>query len=794
MRVALGLVKSVVTNGQGYYFKTENGALSVTVINEDVVLFDYLIDGYTVSKKMEDVSRMLFGAEDQSERHLVERCLVESAENWVVRFGNSEVRVDKADSTISVIRDEKLVFGGRAGGADTVIPQTQFRLLGTWYERNIAKGQSEVIGRFDFAINDGDSFFGLGDKAGIPDHRGKRLRMYNKDAIGYDARFSDPLYKSIPLIIKHNIGAGDVGVYLPVPCIQAVDLGKESPFYAQIDVLGGPFRFAVILGRGYKDILGRYYEITGRPMLPPLFSFGYLGSSMNYVEAWDAQWRIEQFFADVEARNLPCEGMYVSSGYLKSDDGLRHAFMWNKRKFPNPEAFIRNLQGRGYHLMFNIKPGILKTHPMYEKLLNDGLFIKDDDGNTIVEYFWGGQASFIDFLNPKAVDWWKEQLNKAYLDYGAEGIWNDNNEFEMEDSTLEAYKIRTIYPVEMAKVAYQACLKKNPDKRPWVYSRSGYAGMQKYARTWTGDNTSTFETLKFNQFQGASLALSGVPFVGHDLGGFFGPEPSAELMVRCCQSAVFQSRFVIHSWRENDQPTEPWKFSMAYNAIKASIFAHYAHIPYIYDQAYKATSGAPLERLLCLEYPDDNNLSPQTEAFMFGDSVLKAPVLREGQRTKNVVFPQGDNWYSPKLGRLFRGGQCVDFDAPLDVFWYFYKVGSVIPISLKIAKLETGYFPKLCMFIVPKDGYFSFDYFEDDGVSTVTEKSHNIWTLDVKYCKDTGCGQVTVRLSHLGDKKSLKGRTTRVSFPKGFEGDVEVETEKLDGVVVPFSGHFLENF
>ena len=223
---------------------------------------------------------------------------------------------------------------------------------------------------------------------------------------------------------------------------------------------------------------------------------------MNYVEAWDAQARILRFFNDVEGHDLPCEGMYVSSGYLKSDEGFRHAFMWNRRKFPDPGSFLDDQSKRGYHLTFNIKPGILKTHPWYEELKQKGYFIKDNDGEPVVEYFWGGDASFIDFTNAEAVSWWKSKLKESYLDHGVEGIWNDNNEFEMSDPEMNAYKVRTLYPVEMARASYEACLEKNPSKRPWIYSRSGYAGMQRYARTWTGDNSSDFRTLKYSKSGG----------------------------------------------------------------------------------------------------------------------------------------------------------------------------------------------------------------------------------------------------------------------------------------------------
>lgn len=780
MRISIGKVSGYVLTEDGYRFTAEHGRLDIVPVSERIIRVEYSIDGYTVPQFLSDSSKTLYSCEKQA----IKADISEIPDGWMLSFGKVSVEVSKDNALVTVFREGRAVHGGRAGGKDTVIPQSQFLLSG---------GRGSETGTFVFSLGQSERFFGLGDKAGIPDHRGKRLRMYNKDALGYDASFSDPLYKSIPFILRSDGKTGTcTGLFFPETCIKAVDLGKESPFYWSADVLGGPFCYFLILGSDYKEILKGYCSLTGLPVFPPLYSFGYLGSSMNYVEAWDAQERIRRFFSDVESHDLPCEGMYVSSGYLKSDEGYRHAFMWNRRKFPDPGAFLDELSGRGYHLTFNIKPGILKTHPWYGELAEKGYFIKDNDGKPVVEYFWGGYASFIDFSNADAVSWWKEQLKKSYLNHGVEGIWNDNNEFEMSDPEMDAYRTRTLYPVEMARASFEACLEKNPSKRPWIYSRSGYAGMQRYARTWTGDNSSDFRTLRYNQFQGISLGLSGVPFVGHDLGGFYGPEPSAELLVRCAQSAIFQSRFVIHSWRENDQPTEPWKFKEVFPLIKQALSDHYRHMPYIYNEAHKAAlTGVPLERLLCLEYPSDHALEPETEQFIFGDSVMKAPVLNEGQVTKHVRFPEGDNWYSPKLGTLFNGGEEIDLEAPLHTSWYFYKAGSVIPRSCEISRLTTGFFKALELMVIPKDGTFTYEYFEDDGISVESPESHNIWTFTVTYSSGAQKGEIKARCAHLGSKDSLKGREVRITLPPGFEGGAVLEMSRLDGAVLTFSGIYM---
>ena len=780
MKTEPGRAIEVKDTPNGYVFITENGCIRIGFTVEGAIMFEYSIRSYNVPVFIDNAIKKVY----QAETSIRSAVLSESDDCWTIIRDSLEIHVAKADSTVSVFRNGTLIHGGRAGGKDTVIPQSQFRFL---------SGADRNTGLFCFALDKEDMFFGLGDKAGSPNHRGKRLRMYNKDALGYDASFSDPLYKSIPFLLRFNRGNGCCsGYFFASPAIGSIDLGKESPFYWSVEASDGPFRFFLFTGDSYSDVLKGYCNLTGFPALPPLFSFGYLGSSMNYVEAYDAQGRIEQFFEDVEKHDLPCEGMYVSSGYLKSDDGLRHSFVWNRRKFPDPAKFIATLRKRGYHLTFNIKPGILKTHPWYQELSDKGYFIKDNDGKPIVEYFWGGDASFIDFSNPEARTWWKTELKKNYLDAGAEGIWNDNNEFEFSDPQTDAFKTRTIFPCLMAGTAFEACLESNPETRPWIYSRSGYAGLQKYARTWTGDNSSTFMTLRYNQYQGLSMGLSGISFIGHDLGGFYGPEPSDELLVRCCQSAIFQSRFVIHSWREDDRPTEPWKFPQAFPLIKEALLDHYRHMPYIYNEAYHSSmTGEPMERMLLLEFPEDDTLKADEESFMFGRSVLKAPVLNQGQTEKEVRFPQGSCWYSPKLGKAICGGQTLVFDTPLDATWYFYRTGSIIPLSELPEKLTTGYFPDLKMLILPKDGSFDFCYFEDDGTSDISDESHNMWRFSVSYDAKTGEGTVEADLVHSGNRKTLKNRKVTFALPQGFEGETSFNMEELDGKTVRFSGRYL---
>jgi alpha-glucosidase len=779
----------------------EGGAIVVKTFGTDIVAVEYDFLGGAVPEDLREASRFMMGGpvfatpplrpdvEPLSDGAVGEvpgadaaAVLSEERDEYILTLGGgagpaTTVRLEKAHGIVSVYRGSLLVHGGRVGDQDTVIPAYPVRCVSEG-----AEATSSAY--FNFPLAADDAFYGLGDKSGESDRRGRRFKMFNRDSLGYDAARSDPLYKSVPFFMKRNRESGALcGLFFPAAWIEDVDFGMESPYYFKVHVRGGPFSYFVLLGEGYRDVLRAYCRVTGFPALPPLFSFGFFGSSMNYVEADDAAERILGYFASVEKHGIPCEGMYVSSGYLKSPEGKRYAFLWNKRKFPDYGAFLRSLSARGYNLCMNIKPGILTSHPWYAELAAKGYLIADGEERPYVEFFWGGEASFIDFANPAARGWWISQLREQYLDHGCTGIWNDNNELELEDEELAAFRTRALYPVKMAEAAYEAFKERESEVRPWIYSRSGYAGLQRYARTWTGDNVSDWQTLRYNQYQGLSLALSGMPFYGHDLGGFFGEVPSEDLLVRSCQSAVFQPRFVIHSWRKDDRPTEPWTYPSALDAIRGHIREHYRFMPYTYNCAVEAAStGAPIERPLFLEFPDDPQLDDRDTNSLYGPSILKVLVVDEGAEDVRVRFPAAASWYDPREGRLVRGGSAEVVRVPREGVRWFARTGSVIPTSPGLEKLSTAYFPRVEFLVFPEaaGGTVEYRYYEDDGRTEPGLGRFARWLVAVSYDAASGAGQVRITEEKRGDDPSAD-RVFSFALPRTFRFVGEGKAEATVG-------------
>lgn len=736
----------------------------------DIVSVEYDFSGAEIAPDFLESARFMTAGLAIRDLKVPRAGLQEDGVDYVIALTGPDgptttIRLEKARGIVSVYRGDILVHGGRVGNQDTVIPSYPIRYLSE-------SGGSVPLGRFNFPLAPDDAFYGLGDKSGEPNRRGRRFRMSNRDSLGYDAANSDPLYKSVPFFLKRNRSSGTIcGLFFPAAWIEDVDFGRESPYYFKVEVKGGPFAYFVLLGESYRDVLGAYYRVVGFPALPPLFSFGFFGSSMNYVEGDDAADRIMRYFATVEEYRIPCEGMYVSSGYLKSPEGKRYAFLWNKKKFPNYESFLRSLAARGYNLCMNIKPGILASHPWYEEIARKGYLIADAAGIPYKEFFWGGEASFIDFSNPEANAWWKTQLHEHYLDHGCTGIWNDNNELELEDGELPAFRTRSLYPVKMAEAAYEAFKKKDPDIRPWVYSRSGYAGLQRYARTWTGDNVSDWKTLRYNQYMGVSLGLSGMPFYGHDLGGFFGDFPVEELLVRSSQSAVFQPRFVIHSWREDGRVTEPWSYPDSLDLIRGHIREHYRFMPYTYNCALEAArTGVPVERPLFLEFPGDPQIDDRDFNTLYGSSILKILVVDEGARSAIVHFPSPASWYDPAEHCLRPGGSTMEIQVPMEGARWFAMAGSVIPTSPGLESLKTGYFGLIEFLVFPpaSGGEVACVYYEDDGKTELEPGRFNAWTVSASYDAEAGQGRIHISATQCSDVDPSADRLMRVALPPSF--------------------------
>jgi alpha-glucosidase len=620
-------------------------------------------------------------------------------------------------------------------------------------ERSYVKDKQGRLYHYS-CMKDEDHYYGFGEKSGYLNKKKRRLRMHNVDTIGYDSEHTDPLYKHIPFYIKFNGSTqAATGLFYHNSYESAFDMGCERSGYwnkySYFCADGGELDLFFMYGPQVKDVVRHYTDLTGKTIMPTQYSLGYMGSTMYYTELdQNSDQAILGFLDRCKAEGIPCDGFFMSSGYTTGQDGKRYVFNWNYDRFPNPQSFIEQMHSKGAALAPNIKPGMLLTHPHYKEFDEAGAYIKDDQGDkSETDRYWGGQASFVDFTNPKGRELWKKHLKESFINLGVTSIWNDNNEYEInnpdalcefEGDKKEISALRPILPNLMAQMAKEAIAEAAPNTRPYIVNRAGFAGIQRFAQTWAGDNNTSWHSLKFNIPVILGLGLSGVANQGCDIGGFFGPAPEPELFVRWVQNGIFQPRFSIHSCNTDNTVTEPWMYPSYTSYIRDAIQLRYRLVPYFYSLLNEASElGSPVMRPMVYEFQQDPATWEESFDFMLGRSILVANVLDQGAETRKVYLPQGSDWIHWDTRERYTGGQTIELGVTLGSIPMFIRSGAIIPVAPQLQNIHNDKTEELHVLIEPSEKA-SFVLYEDDGVTNDYKNGNYLkTTIDVATERDT---------------------------------------------------------
>ena len=644
--------------------------------------------------------------------------------------GGIEITLEKYNFILEYRKDGRLLFCDR--------PPLAYNFDGEFGE-----------GGFHYVTREkGEHIFGLGDKGGALDKSGRAFRIETADCMGYDARESDPLYKHIPFYICEN-SVGCYGVFYDTSDTSYMDFGKEInnyyPPYKYFKTEDDCLVYYVFFGTK-PEILRQFGSLCGRQAFPPRWSFDYCASTMAYTDAPDAGEQMNLFLEKLRGCGIPCSGFYLSSGYT-SIGGKRCVFNWNREKFPDPGKFIKKFAENGIKIIPNIKPALLLSHPLYGEIAEKGYFVKDKSGAPFVTEFWDGLGSYIDFANPGAFAWWEQKVTKTLLDYGVEATWNDNNEFDIKDKDAVSYgfggkeaqarRIRPSLTYLMTAASYSAQIKKYPGLRPFLSTRSGNIAVRRLAQTWSGDNRTCFEDLRYCHNIGLTMSMSGLHFYGHDLGGFSGAMPSRELLLRWIQHGIFEPRFTIHSWNEDGSATMPWSYEDILPSVKKLFNQRQRLIPYLYNCAYQAVRNETPVNAPLLLYYDDSELYSQNDCMMVGRDLLVPFIFDEGKAEVSVYLPKKDRWYLG--GRLFKGGTSVNVRiAAGDEMPFFVRAGSVVCMG---SETEFTVYPL-------EKGEFKSGFFTDDGVSF---NYRNNCCVKLEFTVECGENTVNVVYKNTGD-------------------------------------------
>ncbi|TCD13358.1 TIM-barrel domain-containing protein [Oricola cellulosilytica] len=560
-----------------------------------------------------------------------------------------------------------------------------------------------LLGRTDHAAEHfllrapGERIYGLGEKAGPLERSGRRYEMRNLDALGYDAQTTDPLYKHIPFTLTRTETAGSYSLYYDTAATAWFDLGNERdnyhPPYRAFRTADGDLDYYMRWSPDIMTLVREQARMTGGTAFPPRWSLGYSGSTMAYTDAPDAESRLAGFLDELDRYDIPCDSFHLSSGYTAIGN-KRYVFHWNRDRFPDPDQFTARFNTAGVRLIANIKPCLLNDHPRRAEAEEQHLFITDSEtGEPESSVFWDDEGSHLDFTNPATVDWWKLHVRRELLDRGIAATWNDNNEFEVWNREarcagfgrpLDISQIRPIQALLMTRASDAAQRAHAPDRRPYLVTRSGGTGIQRYAQTWTGDNHTDWETLRWNIRMGLGLSLSGFFNIGHDTGGFAGPQPGPELLLRWVQNGIFHPRFTIHSWNADNSATEPWTHPEVTPLVAAAVRLRYRLLPYLYTCLWRAAAAQePILRPLFLDHEDDPASFADSDEFLLGPDLLVATVVEAGATRRRLRLPvNATGWVDFHTGVWHSPGSDIDMPVTLASVPLFVRAGSVLPLSI----------------------------------------------------------------------------------------------------------------
>jgi alpha-glucosidase len=588
-----------------------------------------------------------------------------------------------------------------------------------------------------------ERYYGLGDKSGDLNRAGRRFEMRNLDAMGYNAESTDPLYKHIPFTITCREGVS-FGLFYDNLSSCWLDLGKELDNYhlpyRRYQAEAGDLDYYFFIGPKVIDVTKAFIGLTGKTIFGPKWSLGYSGSTMHYTDAPNAQEQLMEFIKLCKQHDMPCDSFQLSSGYT-SINGKRYVFNWNYDKVPQPKVMSKAFLDAGMQLAANIKPCLLQDHPKYDEVAQAGLFIKDSESERPERsVFWDDEGSHLDFTNPNTVQWWKDNVTSQLLEMGIGSTWNDNNEFEVWDREARCHgfgkeiavkHIRPVMPLLMIRASMEAQQRFAPNIRPYLISRSGCAGIQRYVQTWSGDNRTNWTTLRYNIRMGLGMSLSGLYNLGHDVGGFSGPKPEPELFVRWVQNGVMHPRFTIHSWNDDQTVNEPWMYPSVTPIIREALRLRYRLLPYFYHQLWLAHSeDEPMLRPTFLDHEHDEKTFAENDDFLIGKDILVASVVESEQRQREVYLPDNrDGWYCFYSGQWYSSGQTITLDAPLERIPLLVRAGSVIPMSTRIAHVDAQKddVRELHLYPLQGNGETKGYLFDDDGESFGYQQQNAIW-------------------------------------------------------------------
>lgn len=540
-------------------------------------------------------------------------------------------------------------------------------------------------------------FFGLGGRSGGPRLRNGAYRLWNTDPGGAFGPDDDPLSLTMPV----QMVVSDAGTHLVFhdnswdgwvalrEGREGAGSGHDRAGRCELRMDGGPLRYWVLAGTPARVLLG-WTALTGAPVVPPRWALGPQHARWGFKGAQE----VRRVVAGYRERELP-----LSAVHLDIDHYDRHrVFSVDRERYPDLPGLARELRAEGVRLVSIVDPGV-KAEPgdeVYDSGMTAGAFLRDARGRQVRGVVWPGESVYPDFTDPQVRAWWGG-LYAERLAQGFSGVWHDMNEpvsfaafgeptlprsarHALEGRGGDHREAHNVYALAMARAGYEGLCALRPAERPFLFSRSGWVGLQRYGGTWSGDVATGWPGLRASLSLVLGLGLCGVPYSGPDVGGFSGV-PSPELYLRWFQLAAYLPLFRTHSavWAGR---REPWEFGPeVLEHAGAALRERERLLPYFRTLAELARlTGAPYVRPVWWNTPRDRALRDCEDAFLLGDALLVAPALEPGTTRRAVRLPRG-RWYDTATGRAYEGPGRVWVDVPLSRIAVLARAGAVLPVA-----------------------------------------------------------------------------------------------------------------
>jgi len=612
-------------------------------------------------------------------------------------------------------------------------------------------------------VEEGTSLYGTGQVTGPLLRNGRNAVLWNIGNFCYEHFEGRNLYQSHPWVLGVRKNGSAFGIIFDTTWFSEINLGERIRFTTD----GPPFRVIVIDRDSPQAVIRRLAELTGTMPLPPKWALGFQQCRMDY----DSDWRLKEIADEYRCRQLPCDVIWADIHFM---DGFR-VFTFDPEGFPDPQATNDYLHERGFKAVWTSDPGI-KVEPgywVYDQGTEKDVWVKTANGKEYHGEVWPGLCAFPDFTRPEVRSWWAG-LVRDFVSSGIDGVWIDMNEPDIVPfTTMPAdnqhlggddlpggphTQYHNVYGMLVAYAIQEGLMNARPDTRPFVLTRSNFLGGQRYAATWTGDNASTWQHLRMSIPMSLNLGLSGQPFNGVDIGGFWG-DATPELFAHWIAVGAFYPFSRAHT-AEGTDAHEPWVFGREVEAVaRVALERRYRLLPYLYTLFREASiNGLPVMRPLFFNDPVDPDLRTEDQVFLLGADLLVVPKWAENPR-----LPRG----------IWRSISLVGEDSVNDPYQpnLLIRGGSIIPLGKVIQNtIEESLDPLTLLVCLDKNGRAEGMLYEDAGDGYGYQKGEFLLTT---YAAKKNRDDVLVTIKHEEGDMKRPERETRIQIvtDKGtFEG------------------------